>query len=52
MDTEDFVCNNRSNGQAIEGIDERLPDLDIAPSFAFIVEAIDARHIGAFMIAS
>ena len=41
MYTEDLRRNNSSNRQAIEDIDKRLPGLQVTPSFAFVVEAVD-----------
>lgn len=42
MHREDFLVDDRCNGQAIEAVGERLPELDIIPSLAFVVESIYA----------
>lgn len=40
MHSEDLLIDNRSNGQAVEAISERLPEFDVVPSLALIVEAV------------
>lgn len=50
MHTEDFGSNDCGNRKAVENVNECLPSLDITPSFAFIIEAINSRHIRAFVI--
>ena len=52
MHTEDLACHDGSYGQAIEGVNKRLPDFDIASPFAFIVESINPCNIGTLMIAA
>lgn len=52
MNAKDLARNNRSDGETVECVDERLPDLDIAPSLALVVKAVDPRDIGAFVVAS
>ena len=37
---------------AVEGIYESLPNLHIAPPLAFVVEAVNSRDIGTFVVAS
>ena len=49
---EDLARDDRGDGEGVEGVDEALPDLDVAPSFALVVEAIHARHVGALVIAA
>jgi hypothetical protein len=49
---EDLLINDCCNRQAVEAISERLPQLDIVPSLALIVEAIDTVDGGAFVIAA
>ena len=41
MNTKYFGRDDRCDGEAVENVDERFPCLDIAPSFAFIVEAVN-----------
>ena len=41
MNAEDLGRDDSSDGEAVEHVDERLPRLEITPSFAFIVEAVD-----------
>lgn len=38
---EDLLVDDRSNGQAVEAISESLPQLDVVPSLALIVESVD-----------
>lgn len=52
MHREDLLVNDRSNGEAVEAVGERLPELDVVPTFALIVEAVDAVDRGAFVIAT
>jgi hypothetical protein len=40
MDAEDLGGDNGRDGQTVEHIDKRLPDLDVASPFAFVIEAI------------
>lgn len=42
MHRENFLVNDCCNRQAVEAIGECLPQLDIIPSLAFIVEPIYA----------
>jgi hypothetical protein len=49
---EDLLVDDCSNRQAVEAISKRLPQLDIVPSLALIVEAIDTVDGGAFVIAT
>lgn len=41
MHREDLLVDDGSDGQAVEAIGERLPQLDIVSSLALIVETID-----------
>lgn len=52
MHTEDFIVDKGSYGHEIEAIRKLLPNLDIVPSFALIVEAIDPVYRRALVIAS
>jgi hypothetical protein len=49
---EDLLVDDCCNRQAVEAISKRLPQLDIVPSLALIVEAIDTVDGGAFVIAT
>jgi len=44
--TEDFGSDNRGDGKTVEHVDKCLPDFDITPPFAFIIEAIDCKTRG------
>ena len=52
MHTKDLFCDDGCDREAIEGIDEGLPDLDIASPFAFVVESIDSRDIRTLVVAT
>lgn len=41
VDTEDLGRDNGGNRQAVEYVDEGLPDLDVAPSLALVVKPVD-----------
>ena len=47
---EDLARHDGGDGQAVEGVDERLPDLDGGAALALVVEAVDARHVGALVV--
>lgn len=49
---EDFLVNDGCNGQAVEAVCERLPQFDVVPSFALIVETVDSVDGRALVIAS
>lgn len=40
MYAKDLGGNDGGNGEAIEHVNEGLPRLDVAPSLAFVVEAV------------
>lgn len=42
MHCEDLFINDSCNWQAVEAVCKGLPQFDIIPSFAFIVESVDA----------
>lgn len=42
MHCEDLLINNRCDWQAVEAVCESLPQLDIVPPLAFIVESVYA----------
>jgi hypothetical protein len=50
MHGEDFLVDNGCNGQAIEAVGERLPQLDVIPPLALIVKSVDTVDRGAFVV--
>lgn len=50
MHCEDLFVNDGCNWQAIEAISERFPQLDVVPSFAFVVESVDPVDGGALVV--
>lgn len=44
VDAEDLGGDDGGDGEAVEYVDERLPDLDVAPSLALVVESIHYHH--------
>lgn len=52
MHGEDLLVDDGSNGQAVETVRKRLPQLDVVPALAFVVEAIDAVDGGALVVAT
>ena len=42
MHAEDLLINDCCDGQAVEAVSEGLPKLDVVPSLALIIEAIDS----------
>lgn len=40
MHREDLLIDDCSNWQAVEAISERLPEFDVVPSLALVVEAV------------
>lgn len=52
MHAKDFLVDDGSDGQAIEAVCEGLPDLDVVPPLALIVEAVDAIDGGTLVIAA
>lgn len=42
MHGEDLLIDDGGNRQAVEAIGECLPELDVVPPFAFIIETIDS----------
>jgi hypothetical protein len=49
---EDFLVNDSSDWQAVEAISEGLPQLDVIPSLALVVETVYAVDGGAFVVAA
>ena len=52
MNAEDLLCNDGRDRKAVKRINECLPDLDVAPSLAFVVEAVDTSDVRAFVVAA
>jgi hypothetical protein len=52
VNAEDFLINNRSDGQTVETVSEGLPQLDVVPPFAFIVESVDTVDGRTFVISA
>ncbi len=52
MYAENFLCNDGRDRQAIKSIDECFPDLDVASPLAFVVKAVDASYVGAFVVSA
>lgn len=50
MHGENLLVNDGSNWQAVEAVRECLPQLDVVPPLALIVEPVDAVDRGAFMV--
>lgn len=50
MHAQDFLVNQRSNGQAVEAISESFPNSDVEPPFAFIIEPVNSVNRGALVI--
>jgi hypothetical protein len=48
---KDLLVNDGGNRQAVEAIDEGLPKLDVIPSFALIIETVDAVDRRALVVA-
>lgn len=40
MNAEDLGGDDSGDGEAVEDVYERLPGLDVTPSFAFVVKAV------------
>ena len=52
MHGEDLLVNDRGNREAVEAVGERLPQLDVVPSFAYQksksrrrIEQLEQTHI-------
>lgn len=48
--SENLLVDDGSNWQTVEAVRERLPQLDVVPPLALVVEPIDAVDRGAFMV--
>jgi len=42
VDAKDFLVNNGRDRKAVETVCERLPQLDVVPPLALVVEAVNA----------
>ena len=40
VEGKDLLGDDGGDGEAVEDVDERLPDFDVAPSLALVVEAV------------
>ena len=49
---EDLLIDDCGDGQAVEAISEGLPKLDVVPSLAFVVEAIDPVDRGTLVVST
>lgn len=52
MHGEDLLVNDSSNWQAIKAVSERLPQLDVVPSLALVIESVYAVDGRAFVVAA
>ena len=51
MAAEDLLVDDGGEGEAVEAVGEGLPQLDVVPSLALVVEAVDAVDGGALVVA-
>lgn len=49
---EDLLVNDGCDGQAVEAVRKCLPQLDVVPALALIVETVDAVDRGALVVAT
>lgn len=49
---EDLLVNDGCDGQAVEAVRKCLPQLDVVPALALIVETVDAVNRGALVVAT
>ncbi len=52
MHSEDLLIDDRRDWEAIEAVRERLPQLDVVPPLALIVESVDSVDGRTLVIAS
>lgn len=52
MHGEDFLINDGRDRQAVEAVRKCLPQLDVVPALALIVETVDAVNRGALVVAT
>jgi hypothetical protein len=49
---EDFVIDERSDGQAVEAVGKNFPKLDSIATLALIVKAVNTVDLGTFVVSS
>jgi hypothetical protein len=49
---EDFVIHDGCHREAVEAVSESLPQLNIIPTLAFVIKAVDAIDTGTLVVAS
>lgn len=52
MTTKDLLVDDGRDGQTVETVRERLPQLDVVTTFALVIESVDPVNTGTFMIAA
>ena len=52
MHCEDLLINDRCDWQAVEAVCEGLPEFDVVPTLALVVEAIYAVDRGALVVSA
>lgn len=52
MNTKDLAGDDGSDGEGVEHVDKRLPDLDVCPALAFVVETVYSGDVGTLVVAS
>jgi hypothetical protein len=49
---ENLLVDDSGNGKTVEAVGEGLPELDVVPSLALVVEAVDAVDGRALVVAA
>ena len=49
---EDLLVDDGGNGEAVEAVGESLPELNVVPPLALVVEAVDPVDRGALVVAA
>ena len=49
---QNLLINDSGDGEAVETVSKGLPQLDVVPSLAFVIEAINSVDRGALVVAS
>lgn len=52
MHAQDLFINNGSNRETVKAVSEGLPELDVVPPLALIVETIDSVNTSTFVVSS
>lgn len=52
MHGEDLLVDDSSNGEAVEAVGERLPQLNVVATLALVVESIDTVNRCALVVAT